>query len=191
MPAAGGGSRSTIAACGEAMRPHLCFRGLCLRWDRLHEGTVLPASRAGVLSDWSPWETPSRQRLAEGRPHLAAGIRAASYAPKCSNPGFRASIEQLDCQRFQIKIGTHAALCLSVELCFVEAWKYLSRSWAGCARPAGVFRMLGAARMWNARWPILGFRRFRCSSCRASRSSLTSGTRSGGRVHPIAIHSFE
>ena len=58
------------------------------------QGTVLPACCAGVRGDWRPWDAPGRQRLAGGRPQLAAGIRAASYAYECSNPHFPASMQQ-------------------------------------------------------------------------------------------------
>lgn len=56
--------------------------------------TGLPAGRAGMESDSSPWETPGRQRLAGGRPQLTAGIRAGSYAFKCSNVRFPASMQR-------------------------------------------------------------------------------------------------
>jgi len=42
--------------------------------------TAVPAAECSVRNDWIPWETPGRQLLAEGRPQLAAGIRAGSYA---------------------------------------------------------------------------------------------------------------
>jgi hypothetical protein len=45
-------------------------------------------------SDSSPKETPHRQRLAGRRPQLTAGIRAGSYAFKCSNGENSQSIQR-------------------------------------------------------------------------------------------------
>jgi hypothetical protein len=55
---------------------------------------TVPRPESWLESDSSPRETPGRQRLAGVRPQLTAGIRAGSYAFKCSNGQIFASIQR-------------------------------------------------------------------------------------------------
>jgi len=69
------------------------------------------------VSDWSPWETPGRQRIAGGRPQLTTGIRAVGYAHQCSNLCFLKSMQQ---------VGGKAAKT-ALQLDFHNVWPAASR----------------------------------------------------------------
>src|SRR5664279_4115152 len=106
MLSAGSGSYAAIGV-NEGCRGPMSHASRTYACDRnVLAGTVFPADRAGVESESSPLGNTRQALLAGGRPQLTTGIRAVSYAFKCSNPLFPESIQRLGYSRPQRRVVT-------------------------------------------------------------------------------------
>src|SRR5664279_5178668 len=104
MLSAGSGSYAAIGV-NEGCRGPMSHASRTYACDRnVLAGTVFPADRAGEERESSPLGNTRQALTAGGRPQLTTGLRAISYAFKCSNPLCPESIHRLRYSRSQLRV---------------------------------------------------------------------------------------